>query len=152
MRQLTYAMHFRGQASRSVEKATVLRTTSSGTSCRMETVVSPTGVETTLHPAEGHLAFLDYELRLTEGDAFEGEGVLTFGEEDNDHALHFKTTYPGHLGPSALPGVMHGTVSWRVSGGAGRFESATGFIASTFTLNDAGELSDYHCGLIFVSE
>ena len=47
----------------------------------METVVSPTGVETTLHPAEGHLAFLDYELRLTEGDAFEGEGVPMLFEE-----------------------------------------------------------------------
>jgi hypothetical protein len=47
---------------------------------------------------------------------------------------------------------MSGTVSWRVEGGTGRFESATGVITSTFTLNGSGELSEYQCGLIFVAE
>ena len=115
----------------------------------MQTVVGPTGVETTLHPAPGDLAFLESEVRLGEQHAFEGEGVLTFGEE-GEHALHFKTVENGYLGPSAVSGLMAGTVSWRVDGGSGQFNSATGFITSTFTLNEAGELNDYHCGLIFL--
>jgi hypothetical protein len=47
---------------------------------------------------------------------------------------------------------MAGTVSWRVEGGSGRFSTASGFIASAFTLSDSGEISDYHCGLIFLED
>jgi hypothetical protein len=117
----------------------------------METVVGPTGVETVLHPAAGDLAFLESEVRLAGQDAFEGKGVLTFGDA-GDHELRFTTVHAGHLGSTAVPGVMAGTVSWRVEGGSGRFESATGLITSTFTLSSSGELSDYHCGLIFVRD
>jgi hypothetical protein len=149
MRQLTYVMHFRGQASPSAENGKVLRMTSSGTSSRMDTVVGPTGVETILHPAPGDLAFLESEVRLAGQDAFEGKGVLTFGEE-GEHELHLATVHAGYLGPSAVPGIMAGNVSWHVQGGTGRFQSATGLITSTFTVSDSGELSEYHCGLIFV--
>jgi hypothetical protein len=151
MPQLIYTMHFRGQASPSADNARILRATSSGTSCTMETVVGSSGVETTLHPAAGDLAFLECEIRLAGRDTFEGEGVLTFGDE-GEHALRFKAIQTGHLGPSTTPGTMAGVVSWRVDGGSGRFEAATGFVASTFTLNDSGELSDYHCGLLFLRD
>src|SRR5215469_8958818 len=151
MKQIVYTMHFRGQASPSVEDAALLKTTGTGTSCTMETVVGPTGVETTLHPAPGDLAFLESEVRLAGNEAFEGRGVLTFGDS-GEHELRFATVQAGRLGPSALPGVMAGTVSWRVEGGTGRFKSATGFIASAFTLTSSGELSEYHCGLIFIAD
>jgi hypothetical protein len=115
----------------------------------METIVGATGVETTLHPAAGDLAFLESEVRLAGGDTFEGKGFLAFGE-GSEHELRFATVHAGHLGPSTMPGIMAGSVSWHVQGGTGRFESATGLITSTFTLSDSGELSEYHCGLIFV--
>lgn len=151
MRQLMYTMHFRGQASPSAENGKVLRLTSSGTSSRMETAVGPTGVETTLHATPGDLAFLESEIRLSGQDAFEGKGVLTFGDE-GEHELQFATVHAGHLGPSAMPDIMTGSVSWHVQGGTGRFQSATGLITSTFTLTGSGDLSEYHCGLIFVAE
>jgi hypothetical protein len=144
-------MHFRGQTSPSGENSKILKIASSGTSCRMDTIVTPTGVETTLHSIPGDLAFLESEVHLTDHHGFEGQGVLTFGDE-GEHELRFKTVQPGHLSPSPAPGVMSGTVSWRVEGGSGRFKAATGFIASTFTLSEAGELSDYHCGLIFIPD
>ena len=151
MRQLTYTMHFRGQASASGADGKVLRMTSSGTSSTMETIVGPIGVETNLHPAVGDLAFLESEVHLVSEDAFQGKGVLAFGDEGK-HELRFATVHAGHLGRSALPGVMTGSVSWHVQGGTGRFESATGLITSTFTLSDSGELSEYHCGFIFVTD
>jgi hypothetical protein len=43
-------------------------------------------------------------------------------------------------------------VSWHVQGGKGRFQSAKGLITSTFTLSDSGDLSEYHCGLLFVAD
>lgn len=151
MGELVYTMHFRGQLSRSLENDSILKLASSGTSCCMDTVVGPTGPHTTLRPAEGDLAFIDSEVRLTGGDTFEGSGVLTFGD-DGEHAVHFSSIQSGHLRPGIAPGVMAGAVSWRVEGGSGRFKSASGFITSTFTLKDSGELSDYHCGLIFFPE
>jgi hypothetical protein len=151
MKQIFYTLHFRGQASRSAEDATLLKTTATGTSCTMETVVGPTGVETTLHSAPGDLAFLESDVRLAGQDGFEGRGVLTFGDA-GEHEIRFATFQAGRLEPSAVPAVMAGTVSWRVEGGSGRFESATGFITSTFTLTSSGELSEYHCGLIFIAD
>lgn len=151
VRQLVYTMHFRGQASPSADDRKVLRITSSGSSCTLETIVGPSGVETTLHPAAGDLAFLESEVHLTGQDAFEGKGVLTFGAE-GEHELRFATVHPGHLGRSAVPGMMTGSVSWHIQGGSGRFESASGLISSTFTLTDSGDLHEYHCGLIFIAD
>ena len=133
MRQLTYTMHFRGQASASGADGKVLRMTSSGTSSTMETIVGPTGIETNLHPAVGDLAFLESEVYLVSEDAFQGKGVLAFGDEGK-HELRLATVHVGHLGRSALPGVMTGSVSWHVQGGTGRFESLQASITSTFTV------------------
>jgi hypothetical protein len=151
MRQVIYTMHFRGQASRSGDAATALRTTAIGTSCTINTVVGPGGVQTDLHAAPGDLAFLESQVQITPPDSFEGRGTLMFGDE-TEHVLRFSTIKAGHFGPSAMPGVMAGTVSWRIDGGGGQFASATGFITSTFTLSDSGELSEYHCGLIFLPD
>ena len=58
------------------------------------------------------------------------------------------------LGGQVLPAaVFHGHASEaRTEGGEGQFESATGFVASTFTIGDDGDLSEYHCGMIFLPE
>jgi hypothetical protein len=151
MREVIYTMHFRGQASRSGGDTTVLKATSSGTSCNMETVVRADGVSTTVHAVAGDLAFLECELRLTPPDRFDGTGTLSFGEA-SEHALRFTTVGGGHMERSAERGRMAGSASWRVEGGEGQFESATGFIASTFTIGDDGDLSEYHCGMIFMPE
>jgi hypothetical protein len=151
MRQVVFTMHFRGKISRSGGNGGSLRSTSSGTSCTMQTVVGSTGAETTLQPADGDMAFIEAEIRLNGQDAFEGSGVLAFGEE-GEHALRFSTSKSGQLGPSGVPGVLAGAVSWRVDGGDGRFASASGYITSTFTLTDAGELNEYQCGLVFIPD
>jgi hypothetical protein len=150
MRQVIYSMHFRGQASSSTDAAKTLKTTSSGTSCTMKTVVGPTGVETTLHPAAGDLAFLESQIHLSADHRFQGAALLSFGE-DGQHGLQLQTQ-DGHLMPSGITGMMSGSVTWKVTGGSGRFASATGFVASTFTLADDGELSEYQCGLVLINE
>ena len=151
MRQVTYTMHFRGQASRSSGDSGVLRITGSGTSCTMDTTVQATGVETKLHAKSGDLAFLESEFRLHGQNALDGTGTLTFGD-DADHSLRFSTLVPGHLAPSPLAGVMAGAVSWKVDGGSGTYDGAAGVITSAFTITDSGDISEYHCGLIFVPE
>jgi hypothetical protein len=149
MPQLIYILHFRGTASRSGENSTVLRATSSGTSCTITSIIRAAGLETTIKAAEGDLAFLESELQITAPDSLTGRGTLTFGDE-SEHSMRLLTVGRGHFGPTTEPGIVAGTVSWRVDGGMGQFAAATGFIASTFTLNDAGEVSEYQCGLIFL--
>jgi hypothetical protein len=150
MRQLVYTMHFRGQVSRSSADGQTLRATSSGTSCTMQTVVGPSGAETTLQPAPGDLAFIESELHLSGNEAFEGGGTLAFGD-DGDSLLRFSTSRTGQLGPSGIPGILAGAVTWKVDGGEGRFASASGFIVSAFTVTESGELSEYQTGLVFLS-
>lgn len=151
MRQIVYTMHFRGQLTRSADNGGSMRATSSGTSCTMETTVSPSGAETTLQPASGDLAFVETEFHLTGQDGFEGSGTLAFGDEA-EHAIRFTSAKTGQIGPSGVPGVLAGAASWRIDGGAGRFTSASGFITSIFTVTESGDLSEYHWGLIFVPD
>lgn len=151
MRQLIYSMHFTGTASSSREDRKMLRLLSSGASCQWQTRVTPAGLEATVQPTEGDLAFLDSEVHLKTPDSFEGQGTLSFGEE-GEHSLRFRTIEAGHFAPSQIPGVMAGAASWRIEGGSGRFAAAAGFITSTFTLSESGEWNEYHCGLIFVRD
>jgi hypothetical protein len=46
--------------------------------------------------------------------------------------------------------LKHGTVNWRVDGGDGQFEGASGLITSNFTVGPNGEVVDNHFGLIFL--
>jgi len=149
MRKILYTMHFTSQTSRNGGRAECLRTTGSATSCVLTTLVSPTGVETSLKASEGDLAFLESELKLTGPDVFLENGEISFGD-DGEHVLRFSPLGDGHFTTNLEPGVMAGTASWKVEGGEGQFTAATGFITSNFTINESGERSDFHCGLIFV--
>jgi hypothetical protein len=145
-------MHFKGRTSRAVPDSPVLRTIGSATSCVVSTLIRGSGVETSLQASEGDLAFLESELRVTGPDSYREDGTITFGDDDNPNVLRFTTQGDGHFTTNIAPGTMAGSASWKVDGGAGRFAAARGFITSNFTLNEAGELSDFHCGLIFVPE
>lgn len=152
MKQILYAMHFKGRTSRSSLDSQLLRTIGSATSCVVSTLIRDSGVETSLKASEGDLAFLDSELTVTGPDSYREDGTITFGEDDNSNVLRFSTLGEGHFTTSIAPGTMAGSASWKVDGGAGRFAAARGFITSNFTINERGELSDFHCGLIFVPE
>ncbi len=151
MTKLVYTLHFIGQTSRTAEHAEVLHTSGSAASCVMSTVVQPSGVQTELKASRGDLAYLESELRVTGPGEFQEMGEITFGEA-SENILRFSTLGEGHLARDLEPGVLAGSATWNVEGGEGQFTSARGFITSTFTINDSGERSDFHCGLIFVPE
>ena len=149
MRRILYTMHFISRSSRTADQAGVLRTNGSATGCVVSTVVLPSGLRTELKPAMGDLAFFESEMRLTGPEEFEENGEIAFGD-DNGHVLRFSTLGKGHVALGLEPGMMAGAASWKVEGGEGQFSQARGIITSNFTINDAGERSDFHCGLIFV--
>lgn len=109
----------------------------------------PSGLETELKGAAGDLAFLETELHLKGTDEFEENGQITFGDA-NEHALEFSTIGRGHMVLGIEPGLVTGSVNWRIAGGTGQFARAQGVISATFTISESGERSDLHCGMIFV--
>ena len=57
----------------------------------------------------------------------------------------------GTLGPCADPDLLHGVVAYRITGGAGRFEGASGLITSNFLLAPAtGEFEERQVAVVFV--
>ena len=151
MRTILYTMHFRGRISAASSDSKSLRTTGSATSCTITTTVLPSGVEADVRASEGDLAFLDSELRVTGSDSFQEDGIIAFGD-DSEHLLRFSTIGEGHLTACLDPGTMAGTVICNINGGKGQFVAASGFINSTFTLTESGELNDHQSGLIFLPE
>lgn len=149
MQRILYTMHFVSQTSRSPDRTQVLKTMGSATSCVVSTHVLASGVETDLKASDGELAFMESELHLTGPEEFEEAGEITFGDE-SEHVLRFSTVGIGHMIPGPEPGFMTGAVSWKVNGGKGQFTDAKGFITSNFTIDESGERSDFHYGVIFV--
>src|SRR5690349_13151483 len=123
MTQVLYNLQFRGTAAPGGDNG-VMKATTSATSCRMETIVGPDGVTGTFGPAEGGLAYFESEVRILNAESFSESGTITFGE--GVHSLRFSTVGQGFLGPSADPQYMHGSVIWRVDGGEGQFDGASG--------------------------
>lgn len=147
MAQIIFNLQFRGRAAAGAETG-VMKATTSATSCKMETIVGSDGVKGTFSPAEGGLAYFESEVRIQTPESFTEAGTISFG--DGDHSLRFTTVGQGYLAPSAEPKHMHGAVTWKVEGGEGQFEGATGLITSNFVLSDTGDVVDHQFGLIFV--
>ena len=80
---------------------------------------------------------------------FKETGLITFGE--GEHQLRFSTIGQGYIGPSAEPHLKQGAVMWQVESGEGQFKGAQGLITSNFIISDAGEVTDHHTGVIFVT-
>ncbi len=124
-----------------------MKATTSATSCTMETLIGPDGLKGSFAPSEGGLAYFESEVRAISAEAFTESGSIAFGE--GDHVLRFSTVGQGHLGPSTDSKYMHGSVIWKVEGGEGQFEGATGLITSNFILSSSGDVVDHQFGLIF---
>src|SRR5581483_685809 len=147
MRQIVYSLQFKGKALPGHESG-VLKATTSATSCTLQSVVTDDGVEGTFHPAQGGMAFFESEIRIAGQNAFTESGTITFGEEE--HSLRFSTVGQGTLGPSADPKQSAGAVVWKVEGGDGPFDGASGFITSNFLVGPDGEVVDHQLGVIFI--
>jgi hypothetical protein len=93
-------------------------------------------------------AQLESEVMFTDESSFREQGTIRFGPASE---LRFRTLGTGHLSPSSDPSLRHGTVTWELDGGSGRFEGASGRISSNFTVTDEGEIADEQLGLVFLA-
>ena len=147
MRHIIYSMQFKGKALPGHESG-VLKATTSATSCTLESIIGDDGIAGSFHTAEGGMAFFESEIRIAGQHAFTETGSITFGDEG--HTVNFGTVGQGVLGPSADPDHSAGAVTWKVEGGEGQFEGASGYITSNFLIGADGEVTDYQFGVIFL--
>jgi hypothetical protein len=146
MKQIIYAMQFKGRAAPGASP-NVMKASTSASSTTVTTEIGAEGVHGSIKPAAGGKAEFESEVTLAGETSFLEKGSIRFGDGNR---LHFSTIEHGYLGDSADPKLKSGAVMWRVDGGEGQFAGATGFITSNFTLSDAGEITDNQFGVIFV--
>jgi hypothetical protein len=160
MKQIIYMMQFKGQVTPVGTSPNVMKATTTATSCTWATVVGPDGLQSTLEPAAGEQATFESDVTFVGGfessevtsageGGFKETGVITFGA--GEHRLRFSTIGQGYIGPSAESHLRQGAVMWQVDSGEGQFEGAQGLITSNFTVSEAGEVTDHHVGVIFVT-
>ncbi len=147
VKQIIYAMQFKGSGGPVAGSSNVLRATMTCPSCTITSVVGPGGVSGSVQPASGGRATFESQVTLTGKTSFKESGTIAFGER---HRLRFSTVGEGYLGPSPTAKQSHGSVMWKVEGGEGQFEGATGLITSNFTFTESGEVVDNQLGVIYI--
>ena len=148
MKQVVYAMQFKGSAAPKTGVSGAIKASTTAPSCTLSSVIGPDGLKGTFLSASGGKASFESEVTLTGDTSFTETGTIRFG--DSNHSLRFSTVGQGFLGKSPDPALQHGSVMWRIEDGDGQFAGASGLITSNFTLSATGEVIDNHFGLIFV--
>lgn len=145
MKQVIYAMQFKGQAAPGDASGKMVAK-SAADSCRITSTATDSGLDGKLERLEGGRVSFESTVTLTGDASFLESGSIHFGGRNS---LRFSTVGQGYIGASPDPSLRHGTVNWRIDGGEGQFEDASGLITSNFTVGPNGEVVDYHFGLIF---
>ena len=148
MQQLVYTMQFKGHAAPSESTPGAMSVSAAAASCSITTVLNKGGLTGGFDPAAVTNAVFQSEVNLVTASTFTERGTIAFG--DAGHSLNFVTVGEGWMGQSPDPALKQGTVTWSVKGGHGQFEGAQGTITSNFTLNETGEVNDYHLGIIYL--
>ena len=90
----------------------------------------------------------DTHVTFTSETSFTESGRVTVGR--NGDALLITTVGEGYIAPSADPSVLHGAVIWRIDGGEGALEGASGLLTSNFQLRpDTGDVTEFQVAAIF---
>ncbi len=114
MRQVVYALQFRGQAAPVEGQEGILAATTSSPSAAITTTIGGSGLSTTIAPVAGSDARFESRVTMTGEQAFKEEGTITFGEGNR---LRFSTLGEGYLGPCAGPKLSAGAVMWKLDDG-----------------------------------
>lgn len=147
MKQIIYAMQFKGQGGPTASP-NVLKAATSSPSSTLNSVIGPEGLHGSVQAAAGGKASFESEVTITGETSFVESGTIRFG--DGNHRLRFSTVGQGCLGDSPEPKLKSGAVMWRVEGGEGQFADASGYITSNFTMDEAGHVTDNQFGVIYV--
>ena len=123
MKQIIFAMQFKGKAAPGASP-NVMKATTSASSNTLTTAIGADGVQGKFEPTASGKAQFESEVTLTGATSFLEKGTIRFG--DGNNLLHFSTVEHGYLGDSAEAKLKSGAVMWRVDGGEGQFGARAG--------------------------
>lgn len=145
MRQLVFALVFKGSASPGTDGTLHAKTTASSQVLRTD--VGASAPSATVEPAGSAPAAFESEVRIVGDGAFVESGRITYGSAGS---VRFRTVGNGVMGASGIDGLQRGAVIWEVASGDGQLAGATGLITSNFTVNAAGAVVDHQFAMLFV--
>ena len=147
MREIVFALEFKGSAGPSGGSATTRRAKTSAPSQTLRTLLGPEGIVAGVEPVSGDEAVLESAVERFPDGSFVEEGTITYGRLGR---VSFSTVGKGTVGPSPVEGWAHGAVMWVVTGGAGWFAGARGLITSNFVASGQGEVVDNQFARLYV--
>ena len=149
MSQIGYAMQFRGSAGPQEGKENELWAKTGSATNSLSTALGTSGPTLAIDEAAAERASFTSNVQMLEDGSFTEDGTIDFGEAGT---LDFTTIGTGWMGPSAEDGLTHGGIIWRIDGGTGPLEGASGIITSNFTVSGSGDVVDNQWGVIFVGD
>ncbi len=84
---------------------------------------------------------------VMEPDGFKETGTIEYGGRGK---VFFETVGLGTLSPSPVADLSCGAAIWRITGGDGEFQGASGHITSNFAVSATGEAVDNNYSRIFI--
>jgi len=147
MKELVFALEFKGSAGPVQGSDNRLRASTSATGQVLRTLLKPDGVQPAIESAGGDSARFESEVEILGEGSFLESGTITYGLAGK---VSFKTVGRGMLGSAPVPGVQRGAVIWEITGGEGRFQGAQGLITSNFTVGEQGQVTDDHFVRMFL--
>jgi hypothetical protein len=149
VRELAFALEFKGHGGPVPGSSTKRRARSTAPSQLLRAVLGPDGVRTSLEPVPGESAVLESQVERFPDGTFVEDGTITYGRAGS---VSFETVGRGHVGPAPDGGGSHGAVTWRITGGDGRFAGVQGLITSNFTVTPDGRVTDNHFARLYLPD
>ncbi|MBM3944746.1 MAG: hypothetical protein FJ317_04550 [SAR202 cluster bacterium] len=148
MKKLIYTAVFTGKGGpKDPKDPTLWAARSTAPSATITTTAGPKGLQNKVEKVSGHDIVFESEAKFLTKTTLDEWGAITFGP---GHTLRFSTVGEGFIGDAGVPRTTAGCIIWKVDGGTGQFEGATGYITSNFTGNPDGSMNDYQFGVLFV--
>jgi len=147
MRELVFALEFRGRAGPVGDSSTHRHAETSAPSQVLRTVLRADGIDSGVEAVAGERAVLEAWVERFPDGGFVEHGTISYGRAGK---ISFSTLGRGSVGPSPMPGCQRGAVMWTVSDGDGRFAGAQGLITSNFVVDPDGQVTDNHFARLYL--
>lgn len=139
MREIVFALEFRGTAGPTGGSASKRRGRTTAPSQVLRTVLGAGAIDSTVEPVGGDTAVLECAVERFPDGSFVESGTIAYGRFGR---VSFRTVGKGTVGPSPIDGWVHGAVMWAVTEGEGQLAGARGLITSNFVASAQGEVID----------
>ncbi len=147
MKVIKYTLQFEGLIKPTDSEGKKLHATLEAKSIQVQTTLSEGRINYNLESLEGDFAKFESDVVIEKEGMFSEFGTIIFSTNDE---LEFETIDHGYMGPSIQEGLTHGSVMWKITGGKGRYLSATGIITSNFFVYHDGHVYDHQYGIVFI--